>query len=306
MNILVTGCAGFIGSHFVDKALEKGHTVVGVDSLTYAGKLSNMDSFRNEISFYQFDICDTEAIEKIVASNDIEWIVNFAAESHVDNSIKSCDEFVRTNILGVKSLLDVCRSTSSKMLQISTDEVYGSIKSGSFTESDILNPRNPYSATKAAAEHLVTSYSNTYGVDYIIVRPSNNFGPRQHSEKLLPTVLESLKNNRKIPIYGNGTNVRDWLYVKNTANIVEKILSSKNINTICNITNSNEFKNIEIVKKITSFLDKDFKSNIVFVKDRAGHDFRYSISNKKLKELNCYAESDFNNDLHETIGAYYE
>ena len=304
MNILVTGCAGFIGSHFVEEALEKGHTVIGVDSLTYAGKLSNMDSFRNNVSFYQLDICDTEAIKKVAAANDIEWIINFAAESHVDNSIRSCDEFVRTNILGVKSLLDVCRSTSSKMLQISTDEVYGTISFGSFSESDMLNPRNPYSATKAAAEHLVNAYGQTHGVIFKIVRMSNNFGPRQDNEKFLPTVIRNLKNNERIPVYGDGSNVRDWLYVKDACRLVDRVLERGENQQIYNVTYNNEMTNLSLVNEVTNIMGLDFDNSIQFVEDRPGHDFRYSIDNARLYHLNIMKPTDFRVALRATIESW--
>ena len=304
MNILVTGCAGFIGSHFVEEALGKGHTVVGVDSLTYAGKLSNMNSFQDEISFYQFDICDTEAIEKIVSSSNVEWIVNFAAESHVDNSIKSCDEFVRTNILGVKSLLEVCRATSAKMLQISTDEVYGTISFGSFSESDMLNPRNPYSATKASAEHLINAYGQTHDVIFKIVRMSNNFGPRQDNEKFLPTVIRSLKNNKRIPVYGNGSNVRDWLYVKDACRLVDRVLERGENQQIYNVTYNNEMTNLSLIHEVTDIMGLDFDSSIQFVEDRPGHDFRYSIDNAYLYHLNIGKPTDFRAALRTTIKSW--
>ena len=203
--------------------------------------------------------------------------------------------------MGVKSLLEVCRATECKLLHISTDEVYGSIMDGTFREDDKLNPQNPYSSTKAAGEYLITAYANTYNVQYIIVRPSNNFGPRQHAEKFLPTAIRKIKNNEKIPVYGNGKNIRDWLYVKNNTKMIEKILRSNQLNEIYNLTNNNEMENLVIIKKIMDILEKDFESSIEFIEDRPGHDFRYSISSNKLKAINLLVSSKFETDLKTTI-----
>ena len=306
MNILITGCAGFIGSHAVDLFLSRGYSVIGVDCLTYAGSINNMEKALNHKNFkwYKNDICDTESIISYCIDHKISWILNFAAETHVDNSIDSIDNFIHSNILGVKSLLEVCRKTDTNIFQVSTDEVYGSVSHGSFSEDSILSPKNPYSATKAAAEHLVTSYSNTHGVKYIIARPSNNFGPRQHREKFIPTILGSLSCGKKIPVYGNGKNIRDWLYVKNNVMIIEKMIRHSQLNEIYNITSCNEMSNIELINKITNILNLDFKSNVTFVNDRLGHDFRYSICDKKIKERGFQVESSFEKDLVDTIKDY--
>lgn len=305
MNILATGCAGFIGSHFVEESISCGDSIVGVDSLTYAGKLSNMINFQDSIHFYKENICNTAEILKIVKNHNTEWIVNFAAETHVDNSIQSCDEFIKTNIFGVKSLLDICKETGTKLMQISTDEVYGTASDRSFLETDVLSPGNPYSATKAAAEHLVTSYANTYGIVYLIARPSNNFGPRQHAEKLIPTIFKSVLSDKKVPIYGSGNNIRDWLFVKDTAKIIRKIIDSGTINNAYNVTASNEMPNVNIIKKILSMCNKDFDDSTMFIKDRLGHDFRYSIDNRKLLEIvNDSIFSNFDEALRETYEFY--
>ncbi len=304
MNILVTGCAGFIGSHFVEEALSRGDSVYGVDVLTYAGKIENMSSFLSNISFYQLDICDTSAIERIVTTNDIEWIINFAAESHVDNSIKSCSSFVHSNVEGVMSLLDVCKNTSCNMFHISTDEVYGTINAGSFSEEDNLNPRNPYSATKAAAEHLVNAYHYTHKVKFKMVRMSNNFGPRQDSEKFLPTVIRNLKSGNKVPVYGDGSNVRDWLYVKDASSLIYRILEAGEDNTLYNVTYNNEMTNLELVKSVTDALGLDFSESIEFVKDRPGHDFRYSIDNSRLCGIGISPPIKFTTALQETIKSW--
>lgn len=305
MNVLVTGCAGFIGSHFVEESLLRGDNVTGIDSLTYAGKLSNMSNFQNRICFHHLDICQTDKILDISIASEIDWIVNFAAETHVDNSIESCDEFIRTNILGVKSLLEICRESDCKFMQISTDEVYGSTSSGTFLETDRLNPRNPYSATKASAEYLVNSYMITHGVDFKVVRMSNNFGPRQDREKFLPTIIRKLSKGEKIPVYGDGSNIRDWLYVKDGCRIVYDVLAQGEINEIYNVTHNNEMTNLQLVRHITDHLDVDFKDSIEFIIDRPGHDFRYSISNEKVKKLKSLSmPTDFNKALIETILFY--
>ena len=305
MNILITGCAGFIGSHFVEECLSHGHSIHGVDSLTYAGKLENMNFFCDKIYFHKLDICETDKIEKIIKDNNIQWIFNFAAESHVDNSIKSCDSFIKSNIVGVKSLLDVCRKTGCKMFQISTDEVYGDIAEGSFKETDILNPRNPYAATKASAEHLINSYHHTHGVNFKIVRMSNNFGPRQDCEKFLPTIIKNLKNLEKIPVYGNGLNVRDWLYVKDSCRLVYEIFLKGEINSVYNVTLSNEMTNLDLIRNVIHILGLDFEKNIKFIEDRPGHDFRYSILNDKMSSLGVNVDSNFKLNLTSTINSFH-
>ena len=309
MNIIITGCAGFIGSHATECFIsDETYNVIGLDLLTYAGYLGNLDNVlnHNRFTFIHSDICDTEHVESLVETHAIDWIINFAAETHVDNSIKSSKAFIQTNVEGVRSLLDVCRRKDIKLLHVSTDEVYGSTASKSFSEQDRLSPANPYSATKAAAEHLIHAYSNTYDLSYMIVRPTNNFGPRQHREKLLPTIIGSLCENKKIPIYGTGENVRDWLFVKDTARAIKFILESSSLNETYNISSSNEMKNVDLIKKALSYMDKLWHENITFVKDRPGHDFRYSISSQKLSSLGFNRFSNFDEALLETIVFYRE
>ena len=305
-NILITGCGGFIGSHTCDLFLSEGYSVIGIDSLTYAGNVSNMEiSLKNKnFKFFKKDICDTEFIKKVCKENNIEWIINFAAETHVDKSIESIESFIHSNIIGVKSLLEVCKELGTKIFQISTDEVYGSISHGSFKELSILNPRNPYAATKASAEHLITSYSNTYGIKYKMVRMSNNFGPRQHREKLLPTVIHSISKDRKIPVYGNGKNIRDWLYVKDSARAIKRVLIAGIENQTYNISYQNEMTNIQVISKICNLMNKDVAKSIKFIKDRAGHDFRYSICNKKMQSIGLKRQSSFEKSLKETVDFY--
>ena len=304
MKVLVTGCAGFIGSHFVDRLVGEGYDVVGVDSLTYAGKISNMSASLDRIIFYTADICDFKVMNKIVQDECPDWIINFAAETHVDNSIADARQFLLTNILGVQCLLDICWKNDVSFFQISTDEVYGSKENGSFIESDILNPRNPYSASKAAAEHLVTSYYNTHKVPFRMVRMSNNFGPRQHNEKLIPTALHSLAKSQKIPVYGDGKNVRDWLYVKDCAQLIEIVLANGKDGETYNLTHNHELENIELLKILCNISGKDFEKSIEFVCDRPGHDFRYSISNEKVSSLGIPFPIDFDIAIAETIEFY--
>ena len=307
MNIMITGCAGFIGSHAVDVFLKAGHTIIGIDKMTYAGTDENMKTFKDKISFYKADIGDRALMQKIIADHKIEWIINFAAESHVDRSIDAADQFLHSNIGGVHSLLEACRLLGCKMFQISTDEVYGSTIDGSFIETDKLCPRNPYSATKAAAEHLVTSYHTTHGVEYKMVRMSNNFGPRQHKEKLIPTILRSIVAEKKIPIYGTGKNVRDWFYVEDCATCILEVFNNGNLNETYNLSLSNEKENVEVIATILNLIDKEFQSNVEFVIDRKGHDFRYSIDASKLMGLNQGIEAtNFEEALLKTMAHYEE
>ncbi len=301
--VIVTGCAGFIGSHMVDLLLSEGRSVIGVDAFTYAGKAENIKHAYENPNFrmHHQDICNTSFIEDLCNANDVEWIINFAAETHVDNSIKNVGPFLKSNIEGVASLLSVCRSTGVKLLQISTDEVYGSADDVSFDENDKLNPRNPYSASKAAAEHLIVSFHNTYGTAYKMVRMSNNFGPRQHGEKLVPTVVRSLTAGKSVPVYGDGTNIRDWFYVKDCVKMVNTVLQSGKENETYNLTHSNEMQNLLVIRKICEVLEADPSEAIQFVKDRPGHDFKYSISNEKVKKLGIGDPTNFDDALTETI-----
>ena len=280
-----------------------GHSVTGVDSLTYASNMNNLKNANNYKSFVfeKADICNSDRISELCLERNIQWIFNFAAETHVDNAIDSDLPFFHSNIHGVRSLASVCRDIGTKILHVSTDEVYGSISEGSFFESDSFSPHNPYSATKAAGEHIISSYSNTYGIEFIIVRPSNNFGPRQNSEKFLPTIIKSLSLDEKIPIYGDGKNIRDWLFVKDNVRIIYDIWNKSDMNNIYNISLLNELENINIVKKVVAIMKRDYKSSVSFVEDRLGHDFRYSIDNSKIRSLGLNLNTDFDNNLNETV-----
>lgn len=307
-NFLVTGCAGFIGSHMVDILIENNHNVVGVDNLTYAGEMGNVKHHlvngvmaNDKFKVYPFNISHNTNIEQIFQYNDIDCIINFAAETHVDNSIKGSDVFITSNIQGVKTLLDVAKNHSVPFIQISTDEVYGSILEGSFSEESKLNPQNYYSATKAAAEHLVTAYNNTFDLEYLMVRMSNNYGPRQHKEKFLPTIIESIKNNKKIPLYGNGENIRDWIYVKDSVRIIYNLIINAPRNETHNVTLNDERKNIDVIKTVLEDFDLDFNDSVEFVEDRLGHDFRYSINNNKIQDFIDFEPTPFEEGVKQTI-----
>jgi dTDP-glucose 4,6-dehydratase len=302
MNILVTGCAGFIGSHAAAFLAKSGHSVYGYDSLTYASSVEKVEGVKSlEIA----DICDSEMLVKCIEKNKIDLVINFAAETHVDNSIKSTKPFVYSNVFGVTSILDAIKMTGVDLIHISTDEVYGPALEGTvFNESSSLNPMNPYAASKAASDLMIQAYKNTHGIRARIVRPCNNFGPGQHREKFIPTIIRSISSGNKIPVYGNGLQTREWMFVKDTARIICEIVN-KNVDfEILNITTSNEMTNIDITRKILDKLGKDFDSSVSFVKDRPGHDMRYSISSSKMKDLIDIQFTDFDFALEETINSF--
>ena len=302
-NLLITGGAGFIGSNFIEYLLDKYQTVniYNLDILTYAGNLKNTQRFEKNprYKFIKGNICDKTLLNKIFKNNKIDGVINFAAETHVDNSITNSDIFIKTNINGVHNLLSVSRDfwmkdpfnykkkyINSRFHQVSTDEVYGSIKSGSFDESCNYKPNSPYSASKASADMLVRSFNKTFGLNTTISVSSNNFGPNQHHEKLIPKILKCIKENIPIPIYGDGRNIRDWLYVGDNCRAIEIIYVHAENGSIYNVGGEFEMSNIEIIKLIHKFLGIS-SPNIEFINDRHGHDFRYSLNNKKIKkELN--------------------
>lgn len=296
-TILVTGGAGFIGSHFVDLVISKtDYKVIVLDNLTYAGKLENMTSFLDldRTQFIKGDICDSKLISSIFEKNDIDYVVNFAAESHVDNSISESSAFIQTNIIGTHNLIDCAKKywlingkwkEGAKFIQISTDEVYGMLGyEGSFSESDCINPSSPYSASKASADILCLSYWKTFRFPVSITRSSNNYGPRQDTEKLIPKVISNALNNEDIPVYGKGDNVRDWIYVLDNCNAILLLLIDSVNGEIYNIGGDNEKTNIDTIKEILILLNKP-TDLIKFVEDRLGHDFRYSVNSSKCKSL---------------------
>ena len=304
-KILVTGGAGFIGSEFVRQGVAKGQRIVIVDKLTYAGDLDRLKPVKSKYQFYKTDICDKKAIDNIFKRELPGSVVHFAAESHVDRSIEDASPFIETNIKGTQVILDACRKYRiEKLVSISTDEVYGEIKRGQFTEASPIQPNSPYSAAKAASDLLVRAYIRTYGLPAVIARPCNNYGPWQFPEKLMPVITLNALNNKKVPVYAKGENVREWLHVSDCARAIFLILERGRCGEIYNIGSSKECRNIDTVKTILKILKKP-ETLIEFVKDRAGHDFRYSLNCNKLKnELGWVPRIRFKDGLRETVRWY--
>ena len=303
MKILITGGVGFIGCNFVRYMLKKypDEEIIVLDKLTYAGRLENLQDIMDKITFIKGDICNREDIENV---GDCDVIFNFAAETHVDRSIIDAGIFVKTDVLGTYNLLEYTRRHDvEKYIQISTDEVYGSIKEGSFKEEDILDPSSPYSASKAGADLLVKAYFRTYGFPVLITRSSNNFGPHQYPEKLIPVLILNALHDKPLPIYGEGKNVRDWIYVLDNCEAIDLVFQKGKIGEVYNIGAGNEKTNIEIANSILKELNKP-KSLIRFVKDRPGHDFRYSLKCEKIKKLGWMPRCNFEEALKETIEWY--
>ena len=305
-KILVTGGCGFIGSNFIRHILDKydDYHVTNLDKLTYAGNLDNLKDISKDkrYKFVKGDIADAKVVEKVMKGCDI--IINFAAETHVDRSIHGAVEFVRTNIFGTHTLLEAAKKLGvQSVIQISTDEAYGSIAEGSFKETDPLAPNSPYSATKASGDLLARSYFVTYKLPVIITRSSNNFGPYQYPEKVIPLFITNLLQNKKVPLYADGMNVRDWLYAIDNCEAIDLILHKGKAGEIYNIGGTTEITNLELTYSILEMLGKD-KSSIEYVKDRPGHDKRYSLDITKLKALGWSPKHDFKEALEATIGWY--
>lgn len=310
MNILVTGGAGFIGSNFLHYLYEvhPDWKVVTIDALTYAGNLDNLSALSswNNFTFKKLNICDRDTIEEIVEENRFDAIVHFAAESHVDRSILEPDIFVKTNVLGTQTLLNAARKfKSGRFLQVSTDEVYGSLGStGYFTEQTPLAPNSPYSASKASADLLVRAAYHTYNMDVLITRCSNNYGPFQFPEKLIPLMIQNALTDKPLPVYGDGLNVRDWLHVRDHCEAILTVLQKGVPGEVYNIGGNNEQENISIVKQILLVLKKP-ETLIKFVADRPGHDKRYAIDASKMKnQLAWQPKIDFENGLKTTVEWY--
>lgn len=308
--ILVTGGCGFIGSNFIDYLLsiEPTPLIVNLDNLTYAGNLDNLsNNIENEKHvFIKGDICDYEKISKIITDYSIDSIVNFAAESHVDRSITNSSIFYETNVGGTLNLLSASLNLGIKrFLQVSTDEVYGSLgDSGFFTEKSNIKPNSPYSASKASADHFVTSYNKTHGLDTIITRCSNNYGPYQFPEKFIPLLINNAINDKPLPIYGSGENIRDWIYVKDHCEGIFLALCYGNTGEVYNFGGNSEMRNIDLAKKILVLLDKP-ESLLSYVEDRQGHDYRYAIDISKVKtELNWLPSVNFEEGIESTIKWY--
>lgn len=309
MRILVTGGAGFIGSNYVrrlsDGTLPGASEILVLDKLTYAGNLRNLESIpKDSFRFIQGDISDYQLVIKLI--KDVDAVVNFAAESHVDRSIRNPSAFVDTNIRGAQVLLDAIKFYGDKrFLQVSTDEVYGSIESGSWNEQSPLMPNSPYSASKAAADLLLRSYFVTFGLDALITRSSNNYGPFQHPEKFIPVMIGNLLSNRKVPLYGDGSNVRDWIHIDDNCAAIHKVLMNGRAGDVYNIGGGNELSNRSLIQKVLKILGEDENDKIEFVSNRKGHDFRYSVDSTKIyNELGFSPNVEFETGLTETINWY--
>lgn len=314
MEILVTGGAGFIGSNFIHYILDKysNYNVINLDLLTYCGNLRNlMEAEENpNYKFIKGDILDTKLVDSIVAENNVDYIINFAAESHVDRSIHNPKIFLESNIIGTQNLLEVAkkyheRGQIKKYIQISTDEVYGTLgKTGYFTEKTPLSPNSPYSASKAGADMIVRAYHETFNLPINITRCSNNYGPYQFPEKLIPLMINNALTNKKLPVYGDGRNIRDWLHVYDHCTAIDLVLHNGKIGDIYNIGGNNEKENIEIVRIILKYLNRS-NDLIEFVEDRLGHDKRYAIDSTKIKsELGWKPKYTFDNGIKKTIDWY--
>tara|TARA_B100001093_G_scaffold149276_1_gene142016 strand:+ start:1515 stop:2519 length:1005 start_codon:yes stop_codon:yes gene_type:complete len=320
-NLLITGGAGFIGSNFIDYLLKKNKSIkiYNLDKLTYAGSLKNTKSFQNHknYKFIKGDICDENLLKKIFKDHKIDGVINFAAESHVDNSINNPSLFFETNINGVYCLLQTAyrfwmksphltkkEYAHARFHQISTDEVYGSIEKGSADENSKYFPNSPYSASKASADMLVRSYYKTYGLNITISISSNNFGENQHGEKFIPKIIDCLKNEFEIPVYGTGKNIRNWIYVLDNCKAILKIFNEAKTGETFNVGSNFELSNLDLINVIHKMIYKisSNEKKIKFIKDRFGHDFRYSIkSNKLINNLNFSYDHDFYESLNNYI-----
>jgi len=328
-NILVTGCAGFIGSNFVPYFLDKykNYNIINLDLLTYAGNLENLQEVENNLNytFIKGNICNRELVEYIFEKYDIQGVIHFAAESHVDNSITNPGIFIETNVNGTFTLLDVAKKywmekpftykksyTNCRFHHISTDEVYGTLnETDLFTEETPYAPNSPYSASKASSDMIVRSYQETYGLNTVITNCSNNYGPKQHAEKLIPTIICKALNSESIPIYGDGKNIRDWLYVLDHCKAIDLVYHNGKRGNIYNVGVRNERTNLQIVDTICTILDqkvpqsKSYKELITFVEDRAGHDRRYAIDATKLEnKLGWKANENFESGILKMVEWY--
>ena len=323
---LVTGGAGFIGANFVHYMLNKYEDIkiINVDKLTYAGNLENLKGVENNpnYTFAQADICDKEAIEKIFNNNEIDYVVNFAAESHVDRSIREPEVFVKTNVLGTVNLLNIAKQywetkngfkEGKKYLQVSTDEVYGSLgETGYFTETTPLDSHSPYSSSKAGADLMVKAYGDTFKMPINITRCSNNYGPYQFPEKLIPLIINNCLAKRDLPIYGDGMNIRDWLYVEDHCKAIDMVINKGRLGEVYNVGGHNERTNVYIVKTIIDYVSENIDSSVTeelikYVEDRKGHDRRYGIDPTKIREeLGWEPETTFEVGIKKTIKWYLD
>lgn len=306
MKICVTGGAGFIGSEMVRQLAGTSNRIIVIDSLTYAGNQHSLSGVIEKVQFEKIDIRDKNAVKEFFASSQVDSVVNFAAETHVDNSIATPEIFLETNILGTFNLLEVAREHKFRFLQVSTDEVYGSIGQGEYREDDKLDPSSPYSASKASAEMLMQAYVKTYSVEALGVRCSNNYGYYQNREKLIPAFIEKLMTGKKVPVYGSGKNIREWIHVSDSVAGIKKVLDKGKVGEFYNISSQDFRTNLEVTRKIIDFFEGD-ESCIEYVEDRLGHDFRYAIDSSKIRnELGWQPLIDFESGLNQTIKWYLD
>jgi len=324
-KLLITGGAGFIGSHVIRLFVKKypDYQIFNLDNLTYAGNLENLTDIESEpnYTFIKGDITDAEFILPLFKEHQFDGVIHLAAESHVDRSISNPIEFIQTNIIGTVTLLNAAREiwetdTANKLFyHISTDEVYGSLgEEGFFTESTSYDPRSPYSASKASSDHLVRAYHHTFQLPVVLTNCSNNYGPNQFPEKLIPLSINNIKNSKAIPIYGKGENIRDWLYVEDHANAIDLVFHKGKTGETYNIGGNNEWTNIDLIHLLCKIMDEKLGRNkgesaklITFVKDRAGHDLRYAIDSSKIqRELNWKPSLQFEQGLSKTVDWYLE
>ncbi len=311
-NILVTGAAGFIGANFAEFFVNKHpeYNVIVLDKLTYAGNLDNLKKVMDKITFVKGDICEFEFVKELFEKYRIDGVIHFAAESHVDNSIKNPFIFTHTNVIGTHTLLEVAKQvwgegSTNKFVHISTDEVYGTLgEEGYFTETTPINPNSPYSASKASSDLIARAYFETFKMNVSITNCSNNYGPYQHHEKLIPHMIKLAMNNEKLPVYGNGKNIRDWLYVEDHCEAIDMVFHNGRAGERYNIGGHNEKRNIDIIKLILKHLNKS-EDLIEFVEDRKGHDYRYAIDPTKIKnELGWEPKTKFEDGIIKTIDWY--
>lgn len=305
-KLLVTGGAGFIGSECVRQGVERGYAVIVVDKLTYAGDRERLRGFEDKVTFYEADIADAPRIDTIFTKERPDAVIHWAAESHVDRSIMDAAPFLSANVMGTQVLLDAARKQGvGAFINISTDEVYGELgEEGQFSETTPLNPNSPYSVSKASADMLGRAYYRTYGLPVITVRPSNNYGPWQYPEKLIPVVILKALDDRKIPVYGTGSNIREWLFVADCANAVYRVLEKGSAGEVYNAGSGEEKRNIDIVKAILGLLGKPERL-IEFTKDRLGHDYRYALDSRKMEgHLAWRPETSFDRGLEQTVRWY--